>query len=131
MAYNNRKSAKLIHKYFHFHNCFLHFLKTYFLFYCKNVVTFSWSFLWIIPSEMTIHKDLKKMNLCACWTIIHRLIGLNEFLKKRFTILLSHLNHLISENVPSEADTGGAGTFAPPLNLEFFVPIFRIASQSQ
>ena len=28
------------------------------------------------------------------------------------------------------ADTeGGRGTFAPPLNLEFFVPIFRVASQ--
>ena len=29
----------------------------------------------------------------------------------------------------SRADTGGAGGHSPPLNLEFFVPFFRIASQ--
>jgi len=30
--------------------------------------------------------------------------------------------------LPTGADTG-AGGHSPPLNLEFFVPIFRIASQ--
>ena len=32
-------------------------------------------------------------------------------------------------NQPGADTGGGGGTFAPALNLEFYVPIFRIASQ--